>query len=223
MRAYRAMAIVVAMASLTAVGCGKSEEQKAAEKLVEAQKQLVQAATQTANSAAAQGMAQGANAMAAMANAMAPTGPDGKPLPPVDFEKLVDLLPNVAGWEKGKAAGQTMSMPMAMATAEVRYTKGDERVKLTLTDASMARLFLAPMLVFANGFNQRTTEGYKKSTTIGGFPGWEEWNTESKHGEVAAIVSNRFAASATGSNLTSIDSAKAILTAVDLAKLATLK
>jgi hypothetical protein len=217
------MVIGVAMASLTAIGCGKSEEQKAAEKLVEAQKQLVQAATQTANSAAAQGMAQGANAMAAMANAMAPTGPDGKPLPPVDFEKLVDLLPNVPGWEKGKPTGSTTTMMGNMSIAEARYTKGDEHVKLTLTDASMARLFLAPMLVWTNGFNQRSTEGYKKSTTVSGFPGWEEWNTEGKHGEISAIVGNRFMAQASGSSLSSIDSAKGILTAVDLNKLATLK
>src|SRR5262245_19054032 len=99
MRVQKLMTVMLAVATLAAPACGKSEEQKQAEALAEAAKKLGEAAAQ-----GAQGAQAGANAMAQglqqMANAMsgaAPVGPDGKPLPPVDFEKLIDLLPTPSG------------------------------------------------------------------------------------------------------------------------------
>jgi hypothetical protein len=226
MRVYRLVMVGLMGASLAA-GCGKSEEQKAAEQMADAAKQMANAATQTANQAAAQGMAAGAQAMAqglqAMAQATQQTGPDGKPLPPVAYEKLKELIPEVSGWQRSTPSGEQTNMPFSMSTAEARYTKGQQSVKINVTDAVIARMFISPFLMFMNNYDQRSDSGYKRSTTVNGFPAYEEWNTSSKHGEVTTLVGNRFLVQTSGSNLTSIDDVKAIAGALDMAKLAGLK
>src|SRR4029079_1997709 len=134
-----------------------------------------------------QGLAQG---LQQLAQGLQQTGADGKPVPPIDFEKLEALEPDApSGWEKGKSKGQTTSMGVSVSTAEVRYTKGDADVKLTITDAAFNQLVMAPFsMMLAMGYSERTSDGYKKATTVRGNPAFETWDNNNKHGEVGVII-----------------------------------
>lgn len=142
----------------------------------------------------------------------------------VDFEKLVALLPDVNGWTKGKPKGEQVSMGITMSHAKAEYTKGDASIDLEITDSSFNQLVLAPFTMFlAAGYSERSSEGYSKSAPIGGNPGFEKWNNENKDGEVTVVVGNRFIVNAKGRGVENTDPMKAMVQAVNLGTLATLK
>ena len=210
---------VVALAA--AAGCGKSEEQKQAEKMAEAAKQIAAGAEQAAKGANAasdqfaQGMAQFAKGLGQMAQSSAPA---------VNFEQLVPLIPEIAGWTRSAPRGEQVTLPFKMSKAEARYEKGDSSIKLEITDSSMNQLILAPLSMFmAMGFEERSSDGYTKATKLGGLPGFEKWQNASKDGEVTVVVANRFIVQADGNNVENIDVVRKAVTAVDLNKLAGMK
>jgi hypothetical protein len=85
-------------------------------------------------------------------------------------------------------------------------------------------VLLAPLSVFmAAGFAEKSDDGYKKSTTIAGSPGFEQWEKEGKHAEITVIVANRFVVTGKGSEVDSPDVVRKIVESVNFAKLASLK
>ena len=239
MRTKFAIALVI----LTAAACGKSEQQKAAEQAAQQAAQASQQAAQASQQAAqqiaqgAQQMAQGAQQAAqggaqglaaglqALAQGMQPTGPDGKPVPPVDFEKLVALLPDASGWTRDQPKGGNHSaMGFSIANAEANYRKGEQHIDLEITDGAFNSLFsMGFRMMLAQGYNERTTEGFKRSTTVNGSPAYEEWTNASKRGEVGVFVGNRFLVKATGNNVDNIDAIRNFVSQVDFGKLAATK
>ena len=119
----RRVAMWAVLAALLTVGCGKSDEQKAAEKAAEEAKVAAAAMKKAAESAAAAGTAAGAaaatqglegfaKAMEGAAAAMAGKGPDGKPVEPVSFQRLQTALPEVSGWKRDTPTGERMTSPV---------------------------------------------------------------------------------------------------------------
>jgi hypothetical protein len=190
----RIVAVVCAAAALT-VACGKSEAEKQAE---EAARQAEQAAKSTEQ--AAKGAAQGLEAMAKSLEAMASgKGPDGQKVEPVKFQDLIALLPQLDGWEQQKPTGERMTSPFPTAKAEADYTKGDARINVEIVDSAFNQLLLTPIAMFLQvGYSQESTSGYEKSATVNGQPGWEKWNSDSKNGELNALVGKRFLVSIDG-------------------------
>jgi hypothetical protein len=142
----------------------------------------------------------------------------------VDFERLVELLPQVDGWERSEPKGEQVTMGIAISKAQARYTKGGSEVSIEITDSSFNQLILTPLSMYlAAGYSERSTEGFKRGTTVGGHPGFETWVNSSKRGEVTAVVANRFIVQGTGRGVENTDAVKAFVQAVDLSKLAGLK
>jgi hypothetical protein len=170
----------------------------------------------------AQGLAAG---LQAMARGMQQTGPDGKPVPPVDFEKLMALLPpEGSGWTRGKPRGETMTMPFSISKAEASYTKGDANINLEIQDVAFNSLFFAPMqFMLASGWSQRNSEGFERSMTLGGSPGYEKWTNDTKNGEVTVVVGKRFVVTAHANAVENIDAIRNFVSQVDLGKLAATK
>src|SRR6185369_2240624 len=84
--------LVTVAAALALVGCGKSPEQKAQEDAAKAAAQIAQGVAQATQGAqASKSIAEG---LQQMAKGIQQTGPDGKPVPPIDFEKLEALEPD---------------------------------------------------------------------------------------------------------------------------------
>jgi hypothetical protein len=231
------MALAAAFALLA--GCGQASNQQAQQAAQSAQSSAQQAgqaaqqagqAAQQAGQAAGQAAQQGANSLAQGLAQMAQglkavqTGPDGKPMTSVDFEKLVALLPAPSGWDRGKPEGHQTSAPIAVSVAEAQYTKGPQRVHVTITDAALSQLFMTPFtMAMAMNYQERSTSGYKKSVTYGTQPALEDWNADNKHGEITIIVNKRFVVQVTGDGFDSMDGVKEIATGIDLTKLASLQ
>jgi uncharacterized phage infection (PIP) family protein YhgE len=206
-------------------GCGQTASQQAAQQANQAAQQAGQAAQQAGQAAqqGAQSLAQGLSQMAAgLKNAQ--TGPDGKPITTVDFEKLVDMLPAPAGWTKEKPEGHQVSAPVALSVAEVRYSKGKSNAHVTVTDSALNQVFMMPFtMMLGMNYSEKSTSGYKKSTTYGTQPALEDWNSDSHHGEITLVVNKRYLVQVTGDGLDSMDDLKAVANSIDLNKLGALQ
>ena len=205
-----AVAATVVAFSVTAIACGGAAPQQNAPPATTTTPAPVDAAAQ-----AAPGMQQAGQAMQQTGQQTAAA---------VDFEKLVALLPDVSGWTRGKPKGEQISMGVTMSHAHAEYQKGDASIDLDIADSSFNQLVLSPLTMFlAAGYSERSTEGYSKAAAMGGNPGFEKWNSVNKDSEVTVVVSNRFIVQAKGRGIENIDPVKALVQAVNLGTLATLK
>lgn len=213
--------IIVVGCVAAAMGCGSSEErqaEEAADQVREGAEQVQRSAEEMAESGA-EGMAAGLQQMAQGFQQMAQNQGEV-----VDFEVLKEALPQVDGWTQSNARGEQMSMPIRHSRAEARYSRGDSTVELEITDSAMNQLLLAPISMFmASGFSERSDEGFKRSASIAGHPGMEEWNSESNRGEVTVVVGKRFIVQATGYDVEELAAVHQILGAIDMSKLSSLE
>jgi hypothetical protein len=219
--------LVVALAG---AACGKSEQQKQAEAataqaqvaVAEAQKQAAAATAQAAD-ATKQAQADMAKGIEAMTQGMAAAG-TAKPVDPVSFHDLQALFPDLDGWTKGKPHGERMTAPFPYAQADITYQKGDSQLDLKIVDTANHQMLLAPYTTFlAAGYEKETDNGYEKSTKVGGEPGWEKWDGESKHGELNAVIGKRYVVQTIGSNIADNKVLQELIAKTDLSKLAALK
>jgi len=214
--------------TLAAAACGSSEQKKQEEAAKQIQQgaekmaQGAQAAAQGAGQAAQNSSAQVAQGLAQMAQGLQQMAQGtGKP---VDYELLKAALPDVAGWERSNTKGEQVSMGISVSKAETRYRKDDSQVDLEITDTAMSPLALAPFTMFlTTGYEERSDDGFKRAAKVGGQPGYEEWNKDSKHGEVTVVVNNRFIVNAKGRDVADLEPVRKVVLAVDLAKLGALK
>ncbi len=220
MRQLNKFTLVIALAAAVSA-CGKSETERKAEELKSQAEAIAKAAQEQGQQAqqAAQGLQQMAEGLQQMAG-----GGEQKPVDPVSFRDLQALLPTVDGWTMGKPTGERMSAPVNFSQAEVTYTKGDARVEAKIVDSGLNQLLIAPFAMFLTaGYEKQTEDGYEKSTSVAGNPGWERWSDDGKHGELNAVVGKRFLVQFEGSGLENADVLHAFAKATDFPKLAGLK
>jgi X-X-X-Leu-X-X-Gly heptad repeat protein len=217
--------VVAGLVVVSVAGCGKSADQKKAEeaskKIEEGAKTMQQGADQMAKSAqeSSNQMAEGLQKMAQGFQQMAQGSTKA-----VDYEQLKALLPDVDGWTRSDTKGEQVSMPVSYSRGETRYQKDDARIELEITDSALNQLLLAPISMFmSSGYSERSDDGFKRAAKIGGQPGMEEWNANSKHAEVTAVVNNRFIVSAKGDDVASLDPVRKIVESVNFSKLAAMK
>jgi X-X-X-Leu-X-X-Gly heptad repeat protein len=206
----RAIVWVLGMA-LVVPGCGGSEQQQQQEQAAEAAKSGAEQA--------AKGLEQMAKGLEQLAG-----GGDGKPVPPVNFRELQTLFPDLSGWEKGKPVGEMMTMPVSFSQAEVEYTKGEAAIEMKIIDTGLHQLLLAPYSMFLTaGYERETQDGYEKSVSVAGQPGWERWNSSAKDGALNAVVGKRFLVTLEGRNIDDTKVLHDVLGQTDIAKLSTLR
>jgi hypothetical protein len=198
--------LVMSLTVVLAAACGKSEEEKAAEKAAEETREAAEALQKAAESAGAAGTAQGlqefAKAMEGMAGAMSGTTPDGKPVNPVAFQDLQTALPEWSGWERSAPTGERMTAPVPFSEAETHYTRGDTTVTVKIVDSAFSQMLIAPWAMFLTaGYERESSEGYEKSVNVGGNPGFERWNKDSRNGELNLVVAKRFLVTVEGNNI----------------------
>ncbi len=227
MRACKSL-LIVALAAAMSVGCGKSEEQIAAEKAAEETKEAAEALKEAAESAGAAGAAQGMNelakAMEGMAGALSGTTPDGKPVEPVRFQDLQTTLPDVDGWQKGEPRGERMTAPVPFSQAEADYSMGDSNISVKVVDSGFSQMLIAPWAMFlAAGYERESSEGYEKSVTVGGNPGFERYNKASRSGELNLVIAKRFLVTIDGDNVADTKVLHDFAAKMDASKLESLK
>jgi hypothetical protein len=230
----RRVATWAILAAVLTVGCGKSEEEKAAEKAAEDAKAAAAAVQKAAESAAAAGTAAGAaaasaglegfaKAMEGVAGAMAGKGPDGKPVEPISFRDLQTALPDVEGWKRDDPKGERMTSPIPFSQTEVQYTMGEADVEVKIVDSAFNQMLVAPWAMFLTaGYEKESSDGYEKSVNLGGNPGFERWSSRNKDGELNLVVAKRFLVTIEGNNISDTKVLQEFASKVDTAKLASL-
>lgn len=208
--------------SCTAVACGKSPEEKAADELQKSAAEMQKNAGDMQKGA--EEMAKGFEAMAKGLAGAAGGDSDVKPVDPVSFRELQTVMPTVSGWEKGSPTGEKMTSPFAFSQASITYKKGDAEIEQKIMDSGFNQLLFTPFTMFmAAGYEKETQDGYEKSVNIAGNPGWEKWDKTSRSGELNVVVGKRFLVQVEGHDLDDIKPLHAVLEQTDLGKLASLK
>lgn len=222
--------IFACVLAVTVSACGKSEEQKAAEKAAEDLKQaaeaLGKAAEQTGSAAATAGVGEAAKAMQSVANALngAAASSDGKPVEPVAFQTLQTHLPKISGWEMKEPEGERMNMPVPFSQIETRYTRGDARVDVKIVDTGFAQLLVAPWsMMLASGYSRETSRGYEKATTVNGNPAIEKWNKDRRNGELDVLVGKRFMVTIEGRDIDDMKLLQDFASSFDFGAIAAMK
>lgn len=209
---------------LALAACSSSQQpppQDASKKVEAGAKQFQQGAQQLAEGArsSSEQMARGLQQMAQGFQQMAQGSAKA-----IDFEELKAMLPELDGWTRSDTKGEQLTMPVAYSRAETRYRNDASRIELEITDTAFSQLLLAPLsMFFSAGYSERSDDGFKRATKIGGQPGMEEWNARSHRGEVTAVCGSRFVVKATGHDIDSLDVVRKVVESVDLAKLAAIK
>lgn len=203
----------LAIVLVAAAACGKSAEQKQAE---EAAKTIAEATKTSADQ-----MAAGAAAMAKGLEQMTKGTTSGEVLP---FETLGFSFPEVSGWKRGEVTGSTTNFPMKISEAKTAYQDGDKRIRVEVVDATLAQMMFIPFSAFlSSNFSERSSDGYKKGTSVKGEPAFEEVNTKNETAELTVVVGKRFIVSAHGNRGTSIENVRSVIDQMDFGKLTAAK
>ena len=115
----------------------------------------------------------------------------------VDYQKLLPILPDPPqGWVADKAEGSTEDVGGFRITNVHRdYHKG-EGDKIPTAAISILDSVANPDYVNATtaawNSNNESSEGYGKSVTIDGNPGFEAFEKESKHSTLWVMIANRY-------------------------------
>ncbi len=238
MRQRLTLGIALSLAAILSAACGPSPEEKAAAALKEAAtaatkagEEMAKAGAAAVNAAqqaapagdqAAKGMEDFAKAMQGMAAAMGGAN-GGKAADPVSFRDLQAAFPTVSGWTMDKPKGERMTAPVAFSQTEARYKNGDQEIEVKIVDSAFNQILVAPWAMFLTaGYEKETDDGYEKSTTVSGNPGFEKWNSTRKEGELNIVVAKRFLVSVEGDKLADVKQLHDFAAQVDFSKLAAL-
>lgn len=116
---------------------------------------------------------------------------------PVDYQKLIPILPDAPqGWTADKAEGSTVDVGGSkLSNVHRDYRKG-EGDKVPTAAISILDSVSNPDYVTATSAswnkNTETPDGYSKSVTIDGNPGFEAYEKDQKHASLWVMVANRY-------------------------------
>jgi len=115
----------------------------------------------------------------------------------VDYQKLVPILPEPReGWTADKPEGSTEDVGGFRITNVHRdYHKGEgdkaPTAAISILD-SVANPDYVSATTAAWNNNSESSEGYSKSVTIDGNPGFEAFEKDSKHATLWVMIANRY-------------------------------
>jgi hypothetical protein len=115
----------------------------------------------------------------------------------VDFKKLLPVLPEgPAGWTADKAEGSTDDNGGNKITSVHRdYKKGETdnspRTSISILDAAGNPDYVTATTAAWN-MSTATAEGYTKTLTIEGMPGFEAFENEGQHGTLWLMIAKRY-------------------------------
>jgi len=183
--------------AMLAAAAQRAQEQQAAANAAARASSTPAPAASNAPAAAANAPAGAAGMLAALGGAMA----GNRRVDPVDFHTLKALLPDsLPGMQRTNAeAGTQGALGMQASSATGDYQGGGgTRAQIKIVDASAVSGLLNVAGSMAANNTSESDTGFEKETTIGGRNVHENYDNKSKHGELIAIVANRFSVSVTG-------------------------
>src|SRR5437867_13027726 len=115
----------------------------------------------------------------------------------VDYAKLLPILPDAPpGWSADKPEGSTTDVGGFRITNVHRdYTEGEgdkaPTAAISILDSAANPGYVAATTGAWN-FKSETVEGYSKSVTIDGNPGFEAYEIEGKHSTLWLMIAKRY-------------------------------
>jgi hypothetical protein len=115
----------------------------------------------------------------------------------VDYQKLLPVLPDAPqGWTADKPDGSTEDVGGFRITNVHRDYRKGEGEKVPTAAVSILDSVANPDYVTATtaawNNNSETSEGYSKSVTIDGNPGFEAFENEGKHATLWVMIAKRY-------------------------------
>jgi hypothetical protein len=129
---------------------------------------------------------------------------DGKKVQATDFRKLKELLPErIAGMKRVSIEGEKTGLAeLKYSVAKAEYEKGDTRVDISVLDgagfAGIINGFAAWALV---EIDRETESGFERTTEIGGYKAFEQYDADAQDGQLSVILEERFILNIEGRNL----------------------
>ena len=116
-----------------------------------------------------------------------------------------------------------MTSPIPFSQTEAQYEMGEAQIQVKIVDSAFNQMLVAPWAMFLTaGYEKESSDGYEKSVTIGGHPGFERWNSRNKDGELNLVVAQRFLVSIDGNNITDTKVLQDFASRIDTGKLTSL-
>ena len=115
----------------------------------------------------------------------------------VDYQKLLPILPDAPqGWTADKPEGSTEDVGGFRLTNVHRdYRKGEgdnvPTAAISILDSVANPDYVSATTAAWNNTSE-TSEGYSKSVTINGNPGFEAFEKDSKHATLWVMIANRY-------------------------------
>jgi len=145
----------------------------------------------------------------------------GKDVQPVDFHALKDMLPaSLPGLARTDASGQSgEAMGMKGSSANATYSDGaSASVTLEIADLGSLSGLASLATRFDPKLEKETATGYERTRNLSGQLVHEQYDRQSRSGEAAVLIGNRFAVTVRGRGVDAGQLTGA-LQAVDLARL----
>ena len=115
----------------------------------------------------------------------------------VDYQKLLPVLPDAPdGWTADKAEGSTDDVGGFRITnvhRDYRKGEGDKApiAAISILDSAANPDYVSATIEAWHNASE-TSEGYSKSVTIDGNPGFETFENETKHATLWVMIANRY-------------------------------
>lgn len=118
------------------------------------------------------------------------------PVEPLNYQSLVELLPQVDGWKSAEPNGEKSQLgEWKISRASTEYTRSDDekrsQMKVEIVDGSYVPLVYMPFTTMSK-FTTESTTGHKKGLKIRGQPAFEEWARKSERIKLVVLVKDRF-------------------------------
>lgn len=143
----------------------------------------------------------------------------------IDPKLLKALLPaNADGLKRTEVSGEkSAAMGFGVSTAKGIYTSDNgQSIDVNIVDCAGTGVALMGMAAWSMASIDKETEhGYEKTTEYEGHKAFEKYDSQSKNGEIAVLVANRYLVQVEGNNV-SIEKIKSVLNSIDLDKLSKL-
>ena len=140
----------------------------------------------------------------------------------VRHPQLEALLPALPDFVRGMPVGETDD-DEAVSRTTVDYEAGIARISIELMDSCRNPDMLSQLREFLTTGAPASLGTTTRSVAIRGFPAYEEWTAESRHGEVHVLVADRFMVKVTGDSVASLAAVEGAAQAIELQRLAALK
>ena len=143
----------------------------------------------------------------------------------VPHQQLEALLPMLPGFTRQLPQGETdnVDAPVSRTTVDYEAPSVAATISIELMDSCRLPEMLAQLREFLTTGAPATSGTAMRSIPVRGFPAYEEWTAESRHGEVHVLVADRFLVKVTGSLVADLKTVEDAAGAIDLQKLAALK